>query len=61
MVMSREWTQSDYQKLRLTGNLKEGRETRSSPKNLERWDIYSNEWRDGIYTAMSGEMGYIQQ
>jgi hypothetical protein len=37
---------------------------------VERWDIYSNEWRDGIYTAMSGrdgiytamsgEMGYIQ-
>jgi hypothetical protein len=28
---------------------------------VERWDIYSNEWRDGIYTAMSGEIGYIQQ
>jgi hypothetical protein len=24
MAMSREWTQSDYQKLRFTGNLKEG-------------------------------------
>jgi hypothetical protein len=24
MVMSREWTQHDYQKLRFTGNLKEG-------------------------------------
>jgi hypothetical protein len=38
---------------------------------VERWGVYSNEWtdgiytamggRDGIYTAMSGEMGYIQQ
>jgi len=25
MVMSREWTESDYQKSRLTGNLKEGK------------------------------------
>ena len=25
MVMSREWTQRDYQKLRFTGNLKEGK------------------------------------
>jgi hypothetical protein len=28
----------------LTGNLKEG-EKRPSPKNLERWDIYSDEWK----------------
>jgi hypothetical protein len=26
---------------------------RLSPKNLERWDIYSHEWRDGIHTAMN--------
>jgi hypothetical protein len=24
---------------------------------VERWDIYSHEWRDGIYTAMSGRDG----
>ena len=31
-------------KLWLTGNLKEGK-TRPSPKNLERWDICSHEWK----------------
>jgi hypothetical protein len=38
----------------------EGRKKRGRPRRTWRWDIYSNEWRDGIYTAMSGEMGYIQ-
>jgi hypothetical protein len=42
MVMSRDWTQRDYQKLRFTGNLKEGK-TRPSPDNLERWNKYSHE------------------
>ena len=28
---------------RLTGNLEEGKKTRPSPENLERWNIYSHE------------------
>jgi hypothetical protein len=43
MVMLREWTRRDYQKLWLTGNLKEG-EKRGRPRRT---------WRDGIYTAMN--------
>ena len=43
MDISREWTQRDYQKSWLTGNLKEGKKTRPSPKDLERWDMYSHE------------------
>jgi hypothetical protein len=37
MVMSREWTQRDYQKLGFTGNLKEGKnETiRGEPGKME--------------------------
>jgi len=38
-------TQREYQKLRFTGNLKEGETTRPSPENLERWNIYSHEWK----------------
>ena len=44
MVMSTEWTQRDYQKLWFTGNLKEGK-NETSPENLERWNIYSHEWK----------------
>jgi hypothetical protein len=38
MVMSREWTQRDYQKTRLIGNLKEGKK-RCRPRRT---------WKDGI-------------
>ena len=44
MVMSREWTQRDYQKSWLTGNLKEGKNEAPPPRRS---------WNDGIYTAMS--------
>jgi len=43
-VMSRERTERDYQKLWLTGNLKEGKERGRPGRN----------WKDGIYTAMGG-------
>jgi hypothetical protein len=60
MAMLREWTHRDYHKLWLTGNLKEGKNEVVPEETGEMGYIYSNEWRDGIYTAMSGEMGYIQ-
>ena len=41
--MSREWTQRDYQKSRLTGN-PEGRKKRGLPRRT---------WKNGIYTAIS--------
>ena len=37
---------------RLTGNLEEGKKTRPSPENLERWNIYSHEWK----TSKNGRM-----
>ena len=43
MVMLREWTHRDYQKLWLTGNLKEGK------KQGHPWRT----WKYGIYTAMN--------
>jgi len=44
MDMSREWTQRDYKKLCLAGNLKEGKNEAARPRKT---------WKDGIYTAMS--------
>ena len=45
--MSREWNQRDYKKSWFTGNLKEGKkeENDGAPENLERWIIYSHEWK----------------
>ena len=43
MVMSREWKQRDYQKLWLTGNLKEEKKP-GRPRRT---------WKGVIYTAMS--------
>ena len=45
MYMLREWTQRDWQKLWSTGNLTDRKNEVVSPKNLERWNIYSYEWK----------------
>ena len=59
MVMSREWTQYDYQELWFTGNLKEGN-NEAVPGEPERWNIYSHEWKRSKNGRMeqSKEMEY---
>ena len=60
MVMSREWTQIDYQKLRFTGNLKEGKNEAvpGEPGKMEY--TYSHEWKKSKNGRMeqSKEMEY---